>query len=156
VDITSNTFYKCTVTFRTHCIYHFALEMSAKSWILVWSLVCTPCQSSDIAQDIVCCSWQMVRGSWLPDCRWREGSSLGTRVWIHSYPYTWQIRHWYSLETSCWILLWGQASWDSTVNSNCKVAGGNMATLRKTEFFHLEIAGKVRTYHGCCLDTSFA
>ena len=35
----------------------------------------------------------------------------------------------------------------------CKsVPGGNMATLRKTEFFHLEIPGKVRNYHGCCLD----
>jgi hypothetical protein len=30
-----------------------------------------------------------------------------------------------------------------------------MATVRKTEFFHLEIAGKIRTYHGCCLDRSF-
>jgi hypothetical protein len=36
-----------------------------------------------------------------------------------------------------------------------KVPRGNMATLRKTEFFHLEIAGKVRTYHGWCLDRSF-
>jgi hypothetical protein len=35
------------------------------------------------------------------------------------------------------------------------VPGGNMATLRKTEFFHLETAGKVRAYHGCCLDRSF-
>jgi hypothetical protein len=31
-----------------------------------------------------------------------------------------------------------------------------MATLRKTEFFHLEIAGKIRTYYGCCLDHSSA
>ena len=35
-----------------------------------------------------------------------------------------------------------------------KALGRNMATLRKTEFFHLEIAGKVRPYHGCCLDRS--
>jgi hypothetical protein len=33
-----------------------------------------------------------------------------------------------------------------------KVPGGNMATLRKTEFFRLEIAGKIRTYSGFCLD----
>ena len=25
----------------------------------------------------------------------------------------------------------------------------------KTEFFHLQIAGKVGIYHGCCLDRSF-
>jgi len=30
-----------------------------------------------------------------------------------------------------------------------------MATLRKTEFFHLEITGKVRMYYGCCLEISF-
>ena len=36
-----------------------------------------------------------------------------------------------------------------------KVSGRNVATLRKTEFFHLEIAGKVGPYHGCCLDRSF-
>jgi len=30
-----------------------------------------------------------------------------------------------------------------------------MATLRKTEFFHLEITGKVRTNHGRCWDRSF-
>lgn len=94
-------------------ICHFALEMPAKSWILVWQLVFIPCQCSYIAQDIVCCSWQMVRESWSPDCRWREGSSLGTQVWIRNYPCIWRIRHWCSLETLCWILLWGQASWDS-------------------------------------------
>lgn len=27
-----------------------------------------------------------------------------------------------------------------------------MATLRKTEFFYHEIAGKLGTYHGCYLD----
>jgi hypothetical protein len=36
-----------------------------------------------------------------------------------------------------------------------KVPGGNRATLRKTEFFHLEMAGKIRTYHGCCLHRPF-
>jgi len=85
---------------------------SAKSWSLVWPLVSNPCQCFYIAWDIVCCSWQMVRESWSPDCHWREGSSSGTRVWIRNYPCTWQIRHWCSLETLCWILLWGQASWD--------------------------------------------
>lgn len=86
--------------------------MPAKSWSLVWPLVSNPCQCSYIAWDVVCCSCQMVRESWSPDCHWREGSSSGTRVWIRSYPCTWRIRHWCSLETLCWILLWGQASWD--------------------------------------------
>jgi hypothetical protein len=27
-----------------------------------------------------------------------------------------------------------------------------MVTLRKSDFFHLEIAGKLRSYHGCYLD----
>ena len=36
-----------------------------------------------------------------------------------------------------------------------KVLEGNMVTLRKTDFFHLQIAGKVGIYHGCCLDRSF-
>jgi hypothetical protein len=36
-----------------------------------------------------------------------------------------------------------------------RVPEGNMPTLKKTELFHLEIAGKFRTSQGCCLDGSF-
>jgi hypothetical protein len=36
-----------------------------------------------------------------------------------------------------------------------KVPGENMVTLRNTEFFHLEIEGIIRIYHGCYLNRSF-
>jgi len=72
----SNTGRLLSVLYKPHLrswqyeyyICHFALEVPAKSWILVWPLVSNPCQCSYIARDIVCCSWQMVRESWSPDC----------------------------------------------------------------------------------------
>jgi hypothetical protein len=45
--------------------------------------------------------------------------------------------------------------WACSAHAEGRVPEENMSTLKKTELFHLEIAGKVRTCQGCCLDRSF-
>jgi hypothetical protein len=39
VDITSNTFYKCTATFRTHCIVHSVLSAVSYNRGRSWNLI---------------------------------------------------------------------------------------------------------------------